>query len=53
MKYQLPICATILIAVTAATGQIASHAPTAVATTAGSQPAATAQARLRKSATSR
>ncbi len=31
MKYQLPICAALLLAVSAASAQVASHAPTAVA----------------------
>jgi peptidyl-prolyl cis-trans isomerase SurA len=31
MKYQLPICAVLLVAITAASAQVASHAPTAVA----------------------
>jgi len=31
MKYKLPICAALLLCVSAATGQVASHAPTAIA----------------------
>jgi parvulin-like peptidyl-prolyl isomerase len=44
MKYQLPICATFLVALSGATAQVASHAPTAVATTTASQAAPQASA---------
>ena len=37
MKYQLPICAFLAIAVSAASAQMASHAPTAIANTASAQ----------------
>jgi peptidyl-prolyl cis-trans isomerase SurA len=37
MKRQLPICALLLMAVSAASAQVASHAPTAVANTTASQ----------------
>jgi len=37
MKYQLPICAFLAMAVSAASAQMASHAPTAIANTASAQ----------------
>jgi peptidyl-prolyl cis-trans isomerase SurA len=37
MKYELPICALLLVALSAASPQVASHAPTAVANTTASQ----------------
>jgi len=37
MKYQLPLCAWLAIALSAASAQVASHAPTAVANTASAQ----------------
>ncbi len=37
MKYQLPICGFLAVALSAASAQMASHAPTAMATTASAQ----------------